>query len=98
MNPFAGTWVGRTKAECLNRFIVFGESHLRHILACWLTYYHQLRPHQGLGSVPIHQGLGSVPISSNLPLSEPIEGFRFEDIVCHESLGGLLKHYERRAA
>jgi hypothetical protein len=45
-----------------------------------------------------HQGLGNVPISPNLPLSEPIEGFRIEDIVCHDSLGGLLKHYERRAA
>ena len=24
--------------------------------------------------------------------------FRLEDVVCHETLGGLLKHFERRAA
>ena len=24
--------------------------------------------------------------------------FSLEDIICHESLGGLLKYYERRAA
>ncbi len=28
----------------------------------------------------------------------PIHEFRSEDVVCNESLGGLLKHYERRAA
>jgi transposase InsO family protein len=53
LNPFAEAWVQRTKHEVLNHFIVFGEHHLQHILACWLTYYHQFRPHQGLGNVPI---------------------------------------------
>jgi putative transposase len=89
MNPFAEAWVQRTKHEVLNHFLVFGESHLRHILACWLTYYHQLRPHQGIGNVPISGGL--------LP-SEPPEEFQLDDVVCHEALGGLLKHYERQAA
>lgn len=44
MNRFAEAGVGRTKAECLNRFIVFGESHLRHILGQWLTHYRRHRP------------------------------------------------------
>jgi hypothetical protein len=35
VNPYAESWVGRTKAECLNHFIVFGEEHLRHILQEW---------------------------------------------------------------
>jgi putative transposase len=39
LNPYAEVWVCRTKAECLNHFIVFGEGHLRHILTSWLTYY-----------------------------------------------------------
>jgi hypothetical protein len=30
--------------------------------------------------------------------STAIEEFRLEDVVCHEALGGLLKHHERRAA
>jgi len=89
MNPFAETWVQRTKHEVLNHFIVFGENHLQHLLACWLTYYHQFRP---------HQGLGNVLINIDLPPPTPIEDFRLEDVVCLESLGGLLRHYVRRAA
>jgi putative transposase len=89
LNPYAEVRIGRTKAECLNHFIVFGESHLRYILKAWLTYYHRFRP---------HQGLGNVPIDAALPSPAPIHEFRLEDVVCDESLGGLLKHYQRRAA
>ena len=88
-NPFAETWVQRVKRECLDWFVVFGEKHLRRLFKEWLHYYHTARP---------HQGLGNVPISASLPPPEPLEGFRLEAVVCHESLGGLLKHFERRAA
>jgi putative transposase len=89
MNPFAEVWVQRTKHEVLNHFIVFGERHLHQILASWLTFYHHHRP---------HQGLGNVPILTALPAAESIESFHLDDVVCHESLGGLLKHYTRKAA
>jgi putative transposase len=88
-NPYCRSWIGRVKDEVLNHFIVFGEKHLRHILSSWLTHYHTQRP---------HQGLGNVPILADLPPPEPIEGFRLENVVCHESLGGLLRRYERRVA
>jgi hypothetical protein len=32
------------------------------------------------------------------PAAEPIESFHLDDVVCRESLGGLLKHYTRKAA
>jgi len=35
---------------------------------------------------------------ADLPPPEPLEGFRLEDVFCHELLGGLLKHYQRKAA
>jgi putative transposase len=89
LNPHAEAWVQRVKRECLDWFIVFGERHLRYILNCWLDYYNHFRPHQGLGNVPI--GAPQVPIVD-------VERFNMEDIICHESLGGLLKHYERKAA
>ena len=89
MNPFAEAWVQRTKYEVLNHFIVFGEWHLRHLLKEWLVYYHQFRPHQGLGNIPI---FGPNERNRNFI------ALRREDIVCHEGLGGLLKHYERKAA
>ena len=88
INPYSEVWVGRIKAECLNHFVVFGENHLRHILKSWVDYYHRFRP---------HQGLGNVPIDTPLPSAAPTEDFRLEDVVCHEALGGLLKHYEMRA-
>ena len=73
----------------LNHFVVFGESHLRSILSCWLTHCHFQRPHQGLGNVTVDAGI---------PPPDPVEGIRPDNIVCYESLGGLLKHYTRVAA
>jgi hypothetical protein len=42
--------------------------------------------------------LGNVPIGDPSPDFKPTDHFRLEDIVCHESLGGLLKYYEREVA
>ncbi len=89
LNPFAEAWVQRIKHECLNHFTVFGERHLRYLIREWVDYYHRFRP---------HQGLGNVLITSPLPSPEPLSNFRSEKLVCHEQLGGLLKHYERKAA
>ncbi|HBO44645.1 MAG TPA: hypothetical protein DD670_12080 [Planctomycetaceae bacterium] len=89
LNPYCESWVWRTRAEVLNHFIVFGEGHLRHILDRWHIHYHFQRP---------YQGLGQVPIGSDLPPAETLEEFCSDDVVCHESLGGLLKHFERPAA
>jgi hypothetical protein len=46
----------------------------------------------------LHQGLGNVPIGGELPAEESVDDFRVKNVVCRESLGGLLKHYERKAA
>ena len=90
MNPYAETWVQRTKREVLDHFLVFGERHLRHILACWLDYYHHHRPHQGIGNVRLEERDRPSPLMLNTAPNG--------EIVCHESLGGLLKDYRRKAA
>jgi hypothetical protein len=52
--------------------------------------YHRWRPHQGLGNVPLDErDKAPSELSDTVPLGE---------IVRHEMLGGLLKHYERKAA
>ena len=91
MNPHAEVWVQRTKHEVLNHFIVFGERHLRQILAAWLEYYHRHRPHQGIGNVPLEERTAGppAPMKDTAPSGE---------IVCYESLGGLLRYYQRKAA
>ncbi len=79
MNPFAEAWVQRTKHEVLNQFIVFGEKHLRHLLKEWIVYYHEFRP---------HQGLGNVPIIAPLPPPEPLENFRLKTSNARHGLAG----------
>jgi putative transposase len=84
----AERFVLSVKRECLDFFVVFGEAHLRHILSEYLTYYHQVRPHKGLDNRPLGRTELTVA-ETDQPLGE---------VVCHERLGGLLRHYQRRAA
>jgi len=75
--------------ERLDRFIVFGERHLRCLLGQWLTYYHQF---------PAHQALGNVPITMSLPPPQPPEELRLQQVTWRQWPGGLLKCYARKAA
>ena len=87
-NAVAERFVQSVKSECLDHFVVFGASHLRHILSEYLAYYHHHRPHQGLDNRPL--GWVEPAVSeADQPVSE---------VVCHERLGGLLRHYQRVAA
>jgi hypothetical protein len=59
-------------------------------MAGWLEYFHRHRPHQGLGNVLLDEQERPPPrLTDTGPPGE---------IVCYESLGGLLKHYQRKAA
>ena len=82
MNAIAERWVQTLRQECLDHFIAFGEDHLRHILREYETHYNEERPHQALGNEPLKKG----------------EAQTAGEIVCSERLGGLLKHYHRKAA
>ena len=81
MNPFVERFIRSIKHECLNKIIIFGESHLRYVVGEYIEHYHTERPHQGIGNNIID------------PLPQPKEG----KIVCQERLGGLLKSYRRAA-
>ncbi len=48
LNPYAESWIGTLKRECLNKFICFGEDHLRHILKEYVEFYNTVRPHSSL--------------------------------------------------
>ena len=79
--------------------IVFGERHLNHLVSVFIDYYHRLRPHQAkenellvpesLSKKRPRQKQQTPPEPASIPLSE---------ISCETRLGGLLKHYYRRAA
>jgi len=73
--------------ECLDHFLVLGERQFDFLIRELLVHYHLERPHQGSGNVPL------TAISS--PPKE--ESVNQQKIVCHQRLGGLLKHYSRAA-
>ncbi|QDT68782.1 Integrase core domain protein [Planctomycetes bacterium MalM25] len=87
-NAFVERWIGSIRGECLNRFIVFGLAHLDHIVSSYCDYYHACRPHQRKENKPL---LGVWPEVDDPPSED-------EEIVCRQWLGGVLKHYERKAA
>jgi len=62
--------------------------HLRSLVQEYVRYYHTARPHESLGSLPPEMGKPRDDVGVHGP----------DDVECHEWLGGLLKHYERRAA
>jgi putative transposase len=84
LNAHAERWVLSVKSECLDHFIVFGETHLHYLIDEYVDYYNECRPHQGIGN-ELLTGILSPPITD-----PPAAG-----IVCDERLGGLLKHYRR---
>jgi len=82
LNAYVERFIQTIQQECLDHFVVVGKRHLNYIVREFLGHYHKERPHQGLGNVP----LSGLPATGN------------GEVVCRERLGGLLKHYERRAA
>jgi putative transposase len=87
-NALAVRFVQSIGQEGLDHFIVFGEDHLRLLSAEFLGHYPEFRPHQGAGNRPL---TGGEPPEWTGPVAP-------DAIVCEERLGGLLRHYARRAA
>ena len=87
-NCFAESWIGSLKRECLNLLLCFGLRQLDHIVQTYVLYHNKFRPHQGLGNRPL--GADADP-----PQDTELEA---DSIRCQRWLGGLLKHYERKAA
>ena len=83
-NAFAKRRIRSIKRECLDHFVAFGCGHLDYLVEQYAEHYHDERPHQGLGNLLVRD-----------IHSPPDPGGR---IVRHTRLGGVLKHYERRAA
>lgn len=87
-NAYIERWIRSIKYEVLNSFLVFGKQHMNCIVSSYVDFYNSVRPHQSLDNRPLR---GRWP-----EVDDPLQDG--ETIVCHEALGGMLKHYERRAA
>ena len=64
-NCFAERFVLTVRTEVIDRMLIFGEQHLRRVLAAYAAHYNQRRPHRALQLRPPR------PTS---PVPEPVHG------------------------
>jgi len=83
-NCFAERLVLTVRTEVTDRMLIFGERHLRRVLAVYAAHYNTARPHRALRLRPPR------PTS---PVPEPIHG----RIRSRPILGRLLNEYEAAA-
>src|SRR5712672_671888 len=78
-NEQAERLIGSIRRECLDHIVVFGEAHLRRILAAYAGYYNELRTHLSLGK--------------DSPGHRPVQ--RLGQLAAQPILGGLHHQYCR---
>jgi transposase InsO family protein len=78
-NGYAERLIGTVRRECLDRMLIFGESHLRQVISLYAAYYNQIRTHLALGK--------------DAPLGRAVE--RSGVIVAIPILSGLHHQYVR---
>jgi transposase InsO family protein len=83
-NCYAERFVLTVRTEVTDRMLIFGEQHLRRVLAVYAAHYNRWRPHRALRLRPPR------PTS---PVPEPIHG----RIRRRPILGGLINEYKTAA-
>ena len=83
-NSFAERYVGTLRRECLDHLLIYGERHLRRILAEYARHYNEHRPHQSREQRP--------------PLHEPGQAIDMTGrITRRQVVHGLINEYRRAA-
>jgi hypothetical protein len=80
-NCFAERFVLTVRTEVTDRMLIFGEQHLRRVLATYAAHYDACRPHRTLQLRPPRP---------EAPIPEPVHA----RIRCRPILGGLINQYE----
>jgi putative transposase len=82
-NPYCERLIGSIRRELLDHVIVWNEGHWRRLVSAYLEYYHQARPHMGLGH--------------NAPEPRGVEPPEHGPVVAEPMVGGLHHRYRRCA-
>ena len=93
-NAHAERYVLNCRRDCLNHLLIFGLDRLQYVLDCYVSYFNEHRPHQGIGN--------SIPCEYNLPAkrqggSMPSNATAGRNVIRKDFLGGLLKSYQKAA-
>ena len=80
-NSFAERYAGTLRRECLNHLLIYGERHLRRIVAEYARHYNEHRPHQSCEQrPPLYEPGQPVDITSRIRRSQvvhaPINEYR----------------------
>ena len=94
---FAERFIQTLQQECLDYFIPIGERHLNHLVSELLVHYHTERPHQGLDN-DLLAPLPKARRKKTRPKTGREPTILLRDVGCKTRLGGLLRHYYRKAA
>ena len=98
---FVERFIQTLQQECLDYFVVFGEQHMNHLVSEMVAHYHEERPHQAKENDPLTLA-ASEPAKKKTKgrkaSAPPPDAVPIGDIQCSQRLGGLLKHYSRKAA
>jgi transposase InsO family protein len=69
-NGYAERLIGTVRRECLDRMLIFGESHLRQVLSLYAAYYNQMRTHLALGkNAPLGRAVERSGVIVAIPIS-----------------------------
>ena len=79
LNPYAEGWVGTIKRECLDHFLIFGESHFKYVAKEYVKHYNTVRPHSSMNNMPLDHTVGNAN----------------GKVRCESKLGDMIKHYYR---
>jgi putative transposase len=83
-NSFAERYVGALRRECLDHLVIYGEQHLRSVLAEYARHYNAHRPHQARQQrPPSHDSDQSIDVTARIQRSQAV--------------GGLINEYRRAA-
>ena len=83
-NSFSERYAGTLRRECLDHLLIYGERHLRRILAEYARHYNEHRPHQSREQrPPLHEPGQAVDMTGKITRSQ---------VVC-----GLINEYRREA-
>ena len=74
-NLFAERYVGTLRRECLDHLLIYGERHLRRVLAEYAQHYNEHRRHQSRGQrPPLHQPGQPIRISARIKRRQIVHG------------------------